>query len=340
MSSTPTGTATPSILAISADEAAARGRRRGRRSRRAPRPSARVPLDDLVGDPGRARAGRRRDPASGAHTERPPSRRGGAQVVPHRWLPSRPHGTGLKGEVSRRRIPRRGRTAQRRDRPGRPTEPGRRLVGQPNGRSGSRCRTGMDRRSPWPSIFGASKLPEIARNVGDAAGEFKKGLKEGNETRGRRAPRHAAGARPAPADAPAGLAPRGRRAPARGEPRRPRVLGARRAASRSRSCRGSRSRTAARSSADSSVAASTASLIATAAGRRARWRSSSTATRRIVRSSAAIRATVQPSVCSSRSRSISGRCSLHALRRAPRRTAGRHGRPRPTPRARRRDPRR
>jgi sec-independent protein translocase protein TatA len=28
-------------------------------------------------------------------------------------------------------------------------------------------------------IFGASKLPQIARNVGKAQGEFKKGLKEG-----------------------------------------------------------------------------------------------------------------------------------------------------------------
>ena len=29
-------------------------------------------------------------------------------------------------------------------------------------------------------IFGAAKLPQIARNMGKAQGEFKKGLKEGN----------------------------------------------------------------------------------------------------------------------------------------------------------------
>jgi sec-independent protein translocase protein TatA len=30
-------------------------------------------------------------------------------------------------------------------------------------------------------VFGASKLPEIARNLGRSSGEFKKGLKEGVE---------------------------------------------------------------------------------------------------------------------------------------------------------------
>ena len=29
-------------------------------------------------------------------------------------------------------------------------------------------------------IFGATKLPQIARNLGKAQGEFKKGLKEGD----------------------------------------------------------------------------------------------------------------------------------------------------------------
>ena len=31
-------------------------------------------------------------------------------------------------------------------------------------------------------IFGASKLPQIARNMGKAQGEFKKGLREGTDT--------------------------------------------------------------------------------------------------------------------------------------------------------------
>ncbi len=31
-------------------------------------------------------------------------------------------------------------------------------------------------------IFGAAKLPQIARNMGKAQGEFKKGLKEGADT--------------------------------------------------------------------------------------------------------------------------------------------------------------
>jgi sec-independent protein translocase protein TatA len=30
-------------------------------------------------------------------------------------------------------------------------------------------------------VFGASKLPDIARNLGRSSGEFKKGLKEGDE---------------------------------------------------------------------------------------------------------------------------------------------------------------
>jgi sec-independent protein translocase protein TatA len=37
-------------------------------------------------------------------------------------------------------------------------------------------------------VFGASKLPDIARNLGRSSGEFKKGLKEGNEVTGEMEP--------------------------------------------------------------------------------------------------------------------------------------------------------
>ena len=44
-------------------------------------------------------------------------------------------------------------------------------------------------------IFGATKLPEIARNLGRSSGEFKKGLKEGDELE---APRATPATAPAP----------------------------------------------------------------------------------------------------------------------------------------------
>ena len=52
-------------------------------------------------------------------------------------------------------------------------------------------------------IFGAAKLPQIARNMGKAQGEFKKGLKEGAVDE--ESPRAARG-RP-PATAPPAVAP-------------------------------------------------------------------------------------------------------------------------------------
>jgi sec-independent protein translocase protein TatA len=48
-------------------------------------------------------------------------------------------------------------------------------------------------------IFGASKLPQIARNMGKAQGEFKKGLKEGNVDESPTAPPPAAAPTPPPA---------------------------------------------------------------------------------------------------------------------------------------------
>jgi sec-independent protein translocase protein TatA len=60
-------------------------------------------------------------------------------------------------------------------------------------------------------VFGASKLPDIARNLGRSSGEFKKGLKEGNEVTGEPeiATPPASGVGPAPAAPPPGLAPEG-----------------------------------------------------------------------------------------------------------------------------------
>lgn len=60
-------------------------------------------------------------------------------------------------------------------------------------------------------VFGASKLPEIARNLGRSSGEFKKGLKEGNEgpTDAEMATPPSSGVGPPPAAPPPGLSPDG-----------------------------------------------------------------------------------------------------------------------------------
>ncbi|HEY7477288.1 MAG TPA: twin-arginine translocase TatA/TatE family subunit [Actinomycetota bacterium] len=50
-------------------------------------------------------------------------------------------------------------------------------------------------------IFGASKLPQFARNVGKAQGEFKKGLKEGATDDDETAPAPPAAAAPPPQQA-------------------------------------------------------------------------------------------------------------------------------------------
>jgi sec-independent protein translocase protein TatA len=56
-------------------------------------------------------------------------------------------------------------------------------------------------------VFGASKLPEIARNLGRSSGEFKKGLKEGDEP-ARTADAPTTDARPAQGPAPTAEPPR------------------------------------------------------------------------------------------------------------------------------------
>ena len=59
-------------------------------------------------------------------------------------------------------------------------------------------------------VFGASKLPDIARNLGRSSGEFKKGLKEGNEVPDDMEPTPPSSTvRPAPAAPPQGITPDG-----------------------------------------------------------------------------------------------------------------------------------
>jgi len=48
-------------------------------------------------------------------------------------------------------------------------------------------------------LFGAKKIPEMARSLGRAQGEFKKGLKEGNVDDGTTTPPPAAAPTPPPA---------------------------------------------------------------------------------------------------------------------------------------------
>ena len=54
-------------------------------------------------------------------------------------------------------------------------------------------------------LFGASKLPDIARNLGRSSGEFKKGLKEGHDESADAAP--APDAAPTTPSAPSAAAP-------------------------------------------------------------------------------------------------------------------------------------
>src|SRR5436853_4802733 len=88
-------------------------------------------------------------------------------------LPSRPHGTGVKGL----RCSSAGYTV---------TLCARLLAGYPGCQDHTSEGTDMG-TDVWVVVvigavllFGATKLPQIARNLGKAQGEFKKGLKEGN----------------------------------------------------------------------------------------------------------------------------------------------------------------
>jgi TatA/E family protein of Tat protein translocase len=92
--------------------------------------------------------------------------------VAHPMLPSRPHGTGVKGWSSSA-----GYT---------PTLCARAPAGYPGWQDHSSEGTDMG-TDVWVVVvigavllFGATKLPQIARNLGKAQGEFKKGLKEGH----------------------------------------------------------------------------------------------------------------------------------------------------------------
>jgi sec-independent protein translocase protein TatA len=70
-------------------------------------------------------------------------------------------------------------------------------------------------------VFGASKLPEIARNLGRSSGEFKKGLKEGHNAKDEGAETSAASdaTRATPTPTPSSTTPPPVGEPARDEPR-------------------------------------------------------------------------------------------------------------------------
>ncbi len=99
----------------------------------------------------------------------------------HPMLPSRPHGTGVKGVLRSSA----GYTV---------TLSARGLAGYPGCQDHSSEGTDMG-TDVWVVVvigvvilFGATKLPQIARNLGKAQGEFKKGLKEGNVDDGSTSP--------------------------------------------------------------------------------------------------------------------------------------------------------
>ena len=322
MSRTPTGTSVPSIRAISVASRLARWSPRFGDPHQDQVVRALVALQDLVGDPGEGRrtsAGVQQLRRS--YEKRPPGARGALAVVRHLSLPSRPRGTGLKGWLLVARSIRVGSHPVQRAVRGPPIPQAytracpRRIGGRTRREGGcldgmSGCRRGHRGRGD----LRRQQAPDIARNVGRAQGEFKKGLKEGAVDESTESPTES-------------TEPTDPRRPSPSPPRRPH------GPPRGRSARGCRSRTGRDSSDDSSVAASTASLIATEVGMSGRCISSNTAIRRIVRSRVAIRATVHPSECSSSSGSISARCVGDTFDQLCGERRARSGRPRASGRA-------
>ncbi len=146
-------------------------------------------------------------------------------MVEHRVLPSRPHGTGLKGEANRAQHTNvRGAARTLAAVPSAPSGilagygcPHDRLLEGVRPRSEGRWTMGQE----WivvgviavAVLFGAKKIPEMARSVGRAQGEFKRGMREGVIE-----DQAEAGQAPPAAESPASPAPSPATPPSQGAP--------------------------------------------------------------------------------------------------------------------------